>query len=129
VLTADGPQETEQAAIIDIDAAKVAGIQPHRIGAKVATWTWEGDRVQVASVDGVTDEFIVRTAVPNEIAGAAAGLAAGASGEAMRRSAASRKAAWSPWDNDSAARPPGQPKRQAQRRGPKPKSFFDLLFN
>jgi hypothetical protein len=129
VLTIDGPQDTEQAAIVDIDASKVVGIQPHRIGAKVATWSWEGDRVQVASVDGVTDEFVVRTIASNEIAGAAAGLAAGATGEGVRRGMASRKGAWSPWDNDNAARPPGQPKRQAQRRGPKPKSFFEMLFN
>lgn len=131
VVTPDGAQETEQAAIVDIDAGKIIGIQPHRLGTKLANWTWEGDRVQIASVDGVTDEFTLRTTAQPEMAGAAAGVAAGgaAAGAAARRSAASRNAAWSPWD-DQGARPPGQqPRRQAQKRGPKPKSFFDLLFN
>jgi tetratricopeptide (TPR) repeat protein len=53
----DGPQETELAAIIDIAGAKVLAIEPHRQGARVATWTWEGDHLQIASVDGVTDEY------------------------------------------------------------------------
>ncbi len=129
LVTPDGAQETEQAAILDVDASKVVGIQPHRLGAKVATWTWEGDRVQIASVDGVTDEFALRTSAQPEMAGVAAGAgAAGAAGVAARRATVSRKQAWSPWD-DAGARPPGQPKRQAQKRGSKPKSFFEMLFN
>jgi tetratricopeptide (TPR) repeat protein len=129
LLTPDGAQETEQAAILDLDASKVVGIQPHRLGTKVAAWAWEGDRVQIASVDGVTDEFTLRTVAQPEMAGVAAGAAAGAAGMAARRSPSSKKAAWSPWNDDVGARPPGQPKRQAQKRGPKPKSFFDMLFN
>lgn len=130
MVTPDGAQETEQAAIVDVDNAKVIGIQPQRLGAKVATWTWEGDRVQIASVDGVTDEFAVRTSVQPEMTGVAAGAAAGAAGLASRRGANANKAAWSPWGDDLSARPPGQqPRRQSQKRGPKPKSFFDMLFN
>ncbi len=53
----NGPEDTELAAIIDIGAAKVLAIEPHRQGERVATWTWDGDRLQIASVDGVTDEY------------------------------------------------------------------------
>ncbi len=55
-----GPEEVEQVAILDLDNNSVIGIEPHREGKKVATWTWQDDRVVVASVDGATDEFILR---------------------------------------------------------------------
>ncbi len=55
-----GFEETELAAIIDIGAAKVMAIEPHRQGSRIATWTWDGDRLQVASVDGATDEYQLR---------------------------------------------------------------------
>jgi tetratricopeptide (TPR) repeat protein len=57
VRTKNGPEDTELAAIIDIGGAKVMAIEPHRQGARVASWTWDGDRLQIASVDGVTDEY------------------------------------------------------------------------
>ncbi|MFT3730306.1 MAG: hypothetical protein QM780_02620 [Hyphomicrobium sp.] len=53
----NGPEDTELAAIIDISGGKVLAIEPHRQGARVAQWTWDGDRLQIASVDGVTDEY------------------------------------------------------------------------
>lgn len=130
MITPDGAQDAEQAALVDIDNAKLVGIQPQRLGTRIAKWTWEGDRVQVASIDGVTDEFALRSAQADTGA-ALAGAAAGAGGYA-RRPASSKEAAWSPWDQQFGAKPPGtmrEPKRQAQRRGPKPKSFFEMLFN
>ncbi len=60
VQTKNGFEETELAAIIDIGGAKVMAIEPHRQGSRVATWTWDGDRLQIASVDGVTDEYQLR---------------------------------------------------------------------
>ncbi len=56
----NGDEDTELAAIIDIGAGKVLAIEPHRQGARVAAWTWDGDRLQIASVDGVTDEYQLR---------------------------------------------------------------------
>lgn len=128
VLGKSGPEDTEQAAIVDIENAKVLAIQPSRQGQRVATWTWEDDRVQVASIDGVTDEFALRSVK----AEAEAPLAAA---PAPRRAApaARQPAGWSPWDT-----PFGQPqaerreqRRQAttRRHQPKPKSLFDLIFN
>jgi tetratricopeptide (TPR) repeat protein len=57
---ATGPQEVEQVAILDLANNSVVGIEPHREGKAVASWTWQNDRVVVASVDGATDEFILR---------------------------------------------------------------------
>ena len=53
----NGLEETELAAIIDIEAGKLIAIEPQRQGARVSTWTWDGDQLQVASVDGVTDQY------------------------------------------------------------------------
>lgn len=116
VITPNGPEETEQAAIIDIENAMVLAIQPHRQGTKVATWTWEDDRVLVASIDGVTDEFALRTQKP--------AVAEAAAPTPVRRPSAERSAAWAPWGAGGDERD-----SRRQRRGPKPKSLFDLLFN
>ncbi|MFA5901205.1 MAG: tetratricopeptide repeat protein [Hyphomicrobium sp.] len=108
---ATGPQEVEQIAILDLFSNSVVGIEPHREGKKVATWTWQDDRVIVASVDGATDEFILR-----------AGVAANGD---RRRYTSSDQGAWAPWGQlDSSA----QEDRRARRRS-KPKTFLQFLFN
>ncbi len=106
-----GPEEVEQVAILDLDNNSVVGIEPHREGKKVASWTWQDDRVVVASVDGATDEFILR-----------ANVARGSDG---RRYTSSESGFWAPWGQlDSAA----QGERRERRRS-KPKTIFQLLFN
>lgn len=60
VLGKGGFEETELAAIIDIGAAKVIAIEPNRQGSRTATWTWDGDTLQIASVDGATDQYQLR---------------------------------------------------------------------
>jgi tetratricopeptide (TPR) repeat protein len=110
----NGPEETELAAIVDISARKVVAIQPNKQGARVATWTWDGDHLQVASVDGVTDEYRLRTV-------AVAVVGAGT----QRRYDASQGQSWSPWDQPFGGPPPRETR---QRRSAKPKSIFDLLF-
>lgn len=105
-----GPEEVEQVAILDLDNSAVVGIEPHREGKKVANWTWQDDRVVVASVDGVNDEFILRS-----------GVARGSDG----RRYTSSDTGWSPWGQlDSAA----QDDRRVRRRS-KPKTLFQFLFN
>ena len=42
------------------DVAKVESLK--RLGAKVATWTWDEGNVIVANADGITDEFQLRQA-------------------------------------------------------------------
>ncbi len=111
----NGPEETELAAIIDITAGKVIAIQPHRQGARVATWTWDGDHLQVASVDGVTDEYQLR---PTAVA------VVGAS--QRRANGAPTGQAWAPWEQPFGA-PASRPEPR-QRRYSKPKTIFDFLF-
>ena len=120
------PEETEQAAIVDLESATVIAIQPHRQGTRVATWTWEGDRVQVASIDGVTDEFNLRVTAPE-------GLTEAAAAQPRKYSPSSqRSGGWSAWDDPLGLQKHdrSEPRRQAARRtAPKPKSIFDLIFN
>ena len=125
VTAKSGPEETELAAIVDIDNAKVLAIQPHRQGARVAAWTWEPERVQVASIDGVTDEFQLRTsAIP-------ATAVAPVPGQGRRYATPGQKSAgWAPWDQQFGGAPaPREPRTQRRTSQQKPKTLFDLLFN
>jgi tetratricopeptide (TPR) repeat protein len=56
----NGPQEIEMSAIVDTSAKTVIAVEPHKLGEKTATWTWEEGRVIIASIDGVSDEFNLR---------------------------------------------------------------------
>jgi tetratricopeptide (TPR) repeat protein len=115
-----GLEDTELAAIIDINDARVIAIQPNKQGARVAKWTWEDDRVQIASVDGVTDEYAIRSVKPP----------AYSSVTGVRRSSSHGDGfggAWAPWDQ-----PLGLPRsnqRSSRKSYKKPKTLFDLLFN
>lgn len=60
VAVKGGFEDAELAAIIDITSAKVIAIEPDRLGNRVANWTWDGDTLQVASVDGATDQYQLR---------------------------------------------------------------------
>lgn len=119
--TEDGRTEgTEMAALIDIDQATILGIEPHKQGSKVATWTWEEGKVTIAAVDGLTDEFNLRT-----------GPAAYA-GSAQRRLTTTQKApGWAPWNEPMAGgfEQYGGSPRPKPKTGRKPKTIFDLLFN
>lgn len=123
-----GTQEVELSAIVDINARTVIAVEPHRLGTKTATWTWEEGRVVVASVDGVIDEFNLRTS---------AFAAPGTGGPRSARATEGRTG------DDGQWLPPGEgekprhdrSQRSAQSReqaprpsGQKPKSIFQLLF-
>ena len=118
-----GEEPTEFAAILNLATKTVVAIEPHKQGSKASTWTWGEDKVTVASVDGVTDEFTLR---PDKRPAVAAGGALAA----RRRFSAAREdqAQPQPWDEPWAA-PPKQRReaRPVQRR--KPKTLFELLFN
>ncbi len=135
----NGPEDTELAAIVDIENGKVLAVQPQRQGAKVAVWTWEEDRVQVAAIDGVTDEFALRATKPKEpVASSSNGGGAGGQsggGGSPRRSVEDRdekQAPWAQWSQPNRSRSVearSEP-RSAPRRAPaRPKTLFDLLFN
>lgn len=128
---ANGPEETEMAAVLNLATNTVIAIEPHRQGAKVANWTWSEDRVSVAAVDGVTDELMLR--------GGGAGRrdpGFAARGPQRRYSTAGDEQLQSldqqQWGGGPGAYTP-QPRReyrpQAQQQRRKPKTLFDLLFN
>jgi hypothetical protein len=61
-----GPEDVELVAIIDLNRDNIVAIEPHKQGNRVSTWTWEEGKVVIASVDGVTDEFILRNTSTQE---------------------------------------------------------------
>lgn len=123
VIGKEGPEDTEQAAIVDIDNAKVLAVQPNKVGAKTSTWTWAEDSVKVASIDGVTDEFSLRSAKS-----AAEAEAVPAPAPVRREKPVRRAESWAPWDAFGQQSDQRESRRR-ERRAPKPKSIFDLLFN
>lgn len=124
VLTKSGPETTELAAIVDIETKKVIAIQPNKQGLRVASWTWEPDRLQVASIDGVTDEFQLRA--PSAVTVEAAPPAPV---KKTRSAGADSGKTWSPWDQLSDPQPRAEREQRPQRRASaKPKTIFDLLF-
>lgn len=122
VAARGGKQDLEQVAVVDVAAGVVVAIEPHRQGDKVATWTWDNGKVTVASTDGVTDEFELRTG-RNQIAGP------GGMGDRRYTSTNQSGPGWAPWDTPFGSsfgqQPP--PKRATVKK--KPKTLFDLLFN
>lgn len=114
-----GFEDTEYAAIIDIDGGKLLGIQPQRQGAKTATWTWDGNRLQVASVDGVTDEYQLRATQVSVF---------GPGPNVDPRRSYDGSQSWSQWDQGGGSMQPApRPEPRPQRRY-RPKTIFDLLF-
>lgn len=117
---ANGPEEVELAAIIDLRSNSVVAVEPHRQGTEVASWTWgENGRLTVASVDGVTDEFALREIRSQPVA------------TRSRAPSSSYDDApdWAPWNEGPWATSSSQRQRSANRSTKKqPKSFFQFLF-
>ena len=109
--------------MLDLSASTVVAIQPHRQGTKVATWTWDEGKVTVASVDGVTDEFVLRNTRSRD-----APIAGAATGQRRYTSADQKGPAWAPWNDNYGIAPSGDQRRAAPRPAQKPKTLFDLLF-
>lgn len=118
----NGLEDMELAAIIDINQARVIAIQPNKQGTREARWTWEDDRVQIASVDGVTDEYAIRSVKPPPVA------VSGYSRRGSQGVEASGGSAWAPWDQPLGA-PRGNQRTTARKKSKKPKTLFELLFN
>ena len=107
-----GARGDRAVAILDLEANNRSSPSSRTARARRSpTWTWQDDRVVVASVDGATDEFMLRAARPRD------GIRA-----ATRAPMAAR------WIAVGAARFIG-PGRPAPRRRSKPKTIFQLLFN
>ena len=101
-----GPEEVEQVAIIDLANNTVVAIEPHRQGKQVSKWDWRDDRVVIASVDGASDEYMLR-----------------ASRTRGGRYTTSENGVWSPWGQLDASQYEERPRRRH-----KPKTIFQFLF-
>jgi len=121
----NGSETAEQVAILDLQAGAIVGIQPHRQGEKIAAWQWNDGRVVVASVDGVSDEFVLRQPPRQAPVADPRRLATGAGSQPKYG-----VPDWAPW-----ASPNSYP-RQAPAPGygssgggqKKPKTLFDMLL-
>jgi tetratricopeptide (TPR) repeat protein len=134
-----GTDAVEQIAIINTQApAVLLGIEPHRVGEKVSQWTWDDGRIVVASIDGVTDEFIVRPSKDvkdqkdKDEPVAKRRVASDTDSRESRSSnggSAQPKGqtpSWAPWANERQSS--SQRTSQQPSRPNKPKSFFDILL-
>jgi tetratricopeptide (TPR) repeat protein len=98
-----GPEEIEQAAIVDLQASTVVAVETVRRGAKQGQMTWDAGRLVFASVDGTSEELSLRAEKPKEPA-------------PPKRVTAEKKDEWSPW---------GSTWDRGKKR---PKTLFELLF-
>jgi tetratricopeptide (TPR) repeat protein len=115
-----GSEEVEQIAVIDLPANAVVSLQLHRQGEKVSKWSWEEDKVVVASIDGVTDEIFLRATKQRDQNAA----------QSQRRMADQRPGfggpSWAPWNQPFWGSSPHDGRGGRPRH--KPKTFFDLLL-
>ena len=120
-----GQEDLESVAVVDVDMGVVIAIEPHRQGDKIATWTWDGNKVTVATADGVTDEFELRVARP-------AYVNSGQGGGRYTTGTTTQTGGqpWAPWDTALGGGSYSQePTKRVQVKKKKPKTIFDLLFN
>jgi hypothetical protein len=127
--------DIEQVAIVDMQASTVIGIQPESVGDRKSKWTWDDARVTIASIDGVTDEFVLRAAKPKELTAEAKPKTETAPAKRVVNSgevgSAKGTPSWAPWSQSGWSGSAGGGQQQArgnQRPAPKPKTLFDILL-
>ncbi len=98
-----GPEEIEQAAIVDLQSSTVVAVETVRRGAKQGQLTWDAGKLVLASADGTSEELALRSEKPKEPA-------------PPKRVAADKQKEWSPW---------GSTWDYGKKR---PKTLFELLF-
>lgn len=110
----------EQAAIVDLNARVVQGLEPVRIGDKAALWNWEKGTLTVRGVDGLVNTFGLRRAIARR--------------KTTTRRRQARKSDWlaDPWGIQGESTRTRAQKRRTKRRAPKrrkkKKTLFDLIF-
>jgi tetratricopeptide (TPR) repeat protein len=113
-----GPEPVEHAAVLDLASRAVIAIEPVRQGDRLANWTWDDNRLVVASVDGYTEEYpLRRTAQAGQRRVTSADSATPKSGSVPF---------WAPWAS-SPDRPSGGG-RGERARPQQPRTLFDMLF-
>lgn len=115
-----GPEEVEHAAVLDLQARTVLAVETFRQGDRLASWTWDENRLMVASVDGYTEEYPLRLkkeGLPSSQRRVTTSDSPWKSSKGVP--------SWAPWaqqDAYSGSRA-ARPSRPQQ-----PKTLFDLLF-
>jgi hypothetical protein len=97
----------------------VVAVEAVRQGDRNANWTWDDNRLVVASVDGFTEEYLLRKSKEP-------------SAPSQRRVSAAEGTGkgglplWAPWASPSERGT--QEGRSQRQRSQQPKSLFDLIF-
>ncbi|MFM9850589.1 MAG: tetratricopeptide repeat protein [Hyphomicrobiaceae bacterium] len=116
---ARGPEDVEHAAVVDLQSGSVIALEPVRQGERMATWTWEDNRLVVASVDGYSEEYPLRLRNRDP---AQTGQKRMTSTDGQGKSG--RPPSWAPWGQDGFF----GDNRGNRPRPSQPKTIFDLLF-
>jgi tetratricopeptide (TPR) repeat protein len=98
---ANGPEEVERVAIVDLQANAVLAVETDRRGAKQGQLTWDAGKLVLATADGPSEELALRAEKPAVAAAP------------PKRLADKPKDGWAPWGSSGKG---------------KPKTLFDLLF-
>jgi tetratricopeptide (TPR) repeat protein len=120
----DGPrgaEDVEHAAVVDLQSSSVITIEPVRQGERMANWTWEDNRLVVASVDGYSEEYPLRLKNRDT---AQTGQKRLTSTDGQGKS--NRPPSWAPWGQDGFFGDKGGGGNRP--RPSQPKTIFDLLF-
>lgn len=121
----------EQVAIVDLQAASVLAVHIHRHGDQTSKWTWDDDKIVIASLDGVTEEIQIRSKAKDdgkEVAAAASAQRRVSAADTPQKSGGGGTPSWAPWAQSTWSGSNDNRSRGAPPRQQKPKSFFDLLF-
>jgi tetratricopeptide (TPR) repeat protein len=125
---ASAPEEVEHGAVLDLQANTVLAVETMRQGEQRASWTWEDDKLVVASLDGFKQEYAFKTPLARDEQIAKAGPAATARQPRSKQQQARQSGqAWNPFEDGWPGNSGGT---AAKQRAPqqKPKTLFQLLF-
>lgn len=113
-------EPVEHAAVLDLQARTVIAVETVKVGDRAANWSWDDNRLVVASVDGYSEEYPLRAKGRDTQPGQRKVTSA----DPQAKSGAAPF--WAPWaqPNDR-----GYGDGRGERsRGQQPKTLFDLIF-
>lgn len=145
-LPGKAAETLEVAAIVDTQTQATLGLTLDKRGGKAAVWSWDDGRLNVASAEGIQEEFALRgskaapassavAAVPERAStsrreGSSGGSSSSGSGSTSGSSSGGSKQAgtpaWAPWSQNNGPSNTAPPRQQAAKQ--KPKGIFEMLF-
>jgi tetratricopeptide (TPR) repeat protein len=131
-------ETVEQIAIVDLASTSVLAVHIDRHGSnRRSKWTWEDDKIIVASLDGVSEEIALRKSTPSSDEEADKETAkpaptprrvASEGGGSSRSSSGGGTPSWAPWAQPTWSGSNDNRPRSASQRQQKPKTLFEMLF-